>query len=296
MRVTEDSSARYVLGSSALGQIFAALILGGLGMLVAALSVDALTIECDRAKDQCDFASIGVLQGGRSEGTVRLSQVGRWRTESFTQRGSRNSITRKERHELQLVDGRRVEVEPRHRSVMFDDLLPAQFEAFRRSSEPSLRAFALHFGYAGFVIAPLLALALVLLVLAEQKQARFDFATGSFAVTARGLRSGRRSTVGAIRDLVAVETLAMGTQAGTYLALRDGRRATLQAGAPSQALGAALAARLALPLARGDAETIRRAGEASRWLPALGCMLLALSPLVAGIAWWIVNSLWGSLL
>ena len=292
----ENGDSCIALRRRALPQIGAALVMGALGLLVAGVATDAVFIECDRSQDRCTFGSVGVLQGGSSAGTVRLSSVLRWRTDSFTQRGGGNRVLRRERHELEMTAGGRVALEPRFRGVVFDDLLSRRFEAFRRSGAPSFSAFALHVGHAGFVIAVLLALAGVLLVLAQSNEARIDFASGRFVVTARGVRTGRRSITGAISDVIAIETSSSGAHGGLYLALRDGRRVELSGGAPSPALVSMLASRLRLPVAQADAETIRRASTAGFSLRGLGCMLLALAPLGVGIAWWALNTLWGALL
>lgn len=295
MRV-EEGDSYFVIRRGAWPQIGAAVALGASGLLLAAVATDALFMECERSRDRCSFGSVGVLQGGLSEGSVRLSSVVRWRTDSITQHGGGNRVLRRERHDLELTDGGRLALEPRFRSAVFDDLLARQFEAFRRSGDPSFAAFALHVGHAGFVIAVLLALAGVLLVLAESNDASLDFANGRFAVTVRGLRTGRRSITGAIADVIAVETLVSAAHGGLYLALRDGRRVELSSLATSPALASRLASRLRLPVAQAEAETIRRARMTGFSFRGLGCMLLALAPLGVGIAWWVLGMLWGALL
>lgn len=296
MKVVEDSASRYVLGVNALRAVGAGVVLIGLGLLLALVSGDVLRLECDRRKDQCRFESIGLLQGGSTEGSVPLSRVQRFRTQSFAQRSSGNRVYNRERHSFVLVDGSEVPLEPRYRGVMFDDLLAQQFEAFRRSSEPSFSASALHFGHIGFMIPFFVSIGLVLLVLAESKSARFDFERGRFSLRARGLRTGKQSLDGDLGQLSVVETVSAGTRAGLYLTLADGRRARLVAGTPDAQLAQSLAARLRLPIRETDSDTIRRAGASTSSLPALGCMLLALAPLAAGGAWWVLDAIWSALL
>lgn len=282
MRIVEDTPERLVLRSSRRGAYVASAVLFAVAGGLAA-TADALFVACDRGKDRCTFESVGLLQGEHRK-TVTLSEVARWTSGATATRSGTSRVSRRAQHGVVLLDGRRIQAEPRARTVLFDDGVEARFRTFQRGDAPSLELTAVHFGEGGLFVLLCLAIGGVVVMMAQGGELRFDRATGRVRGTVRGIRPGSHDLEAPLDQLEAVETCARGTTVGSYLALRDGRRLRFEAG-PTTQLAALLAQRLQLPMRPVDPAAIVAAGAGRSIVPSIAVLGLSLGPALLALLW-----------
>lgn len=260
-----------------------------LGGVVALLSVDTFHLRCERARDRCTYQSLGVLQGGVHDGTFALSEVDILVDELHERRGATaSSLYYETRHSVWLRDGRQLDLEPRFRDTFIDDGLEERFQGFQARGAATLDVRELHFGFGGITVIACLLLGLVLLVLMRSVTLTLDRRTRTYVFRRRGMVGGFASREGPFSDFVQLEINDKGSYRGVYLAHREGRRYKLAyggVGAEDRAAAHTVAETLGVPLVGTDDATVKAHARGIFPLPALGCMLLALSPIAVPAVW-----------
>jgi hypothetical protein len=247
------------------------------------LCYDRLDLECSRVEDRCTFRSTGVLQGG-FKGQAKLSEIDFLSADGTTTRSSQHRTFTRMRHVFVLKDQRRIPLEPRLRSSLVEDPIHAEFNAFRRGRDTTLSTYAVHFGHIGFFLPTLVAIAGVLVLVAERRSFLFDRNTGRFRIEARGVRFGSSRAEGNLAEIVAIEHVPRGTQIGTYLALLDGRRIRLDVDF-QDTFAREMSERFGLPLQVTTSEAILRSGTANSIVPSLLILFLAFLPVILQAGW-----------
>ncbi|MFK7986709.1 MAG: hypothetical protein AB8I08_11850 [Sandaracinaceae bacterium] len=270
-----------------------------LGVAVGLIGVDTFHLRCERATDRCTYQSLGVLQGGVHDGRFALSEVELMVDELEERRGANAStVYYATRHTAWLRDGRQLNLEPRLRTRFIDDHLPTRFRAFQSRGDATLDIRELHFGFAGIFVIACMLIGLMLLVLARSVTLTLDRRTRSYAFRRRGIVGGFASREGPFSDLVQIEINDKGSYLGVYLAHREGRRYKLLYGGvghEGRSAAQTIAETLGVPLVGTDDATVKAQARGTLPFGALGCMLLAVSPLAVPGIWCVLSWLFTEL-
>lgn len=276
-----------------LGIPFAALV----GAAVVALfTLDVFTLRCDRTTQRCTWSSTALA--GRSSGILDLRSIERLTTDPTWHRGAQvNEVYLRVQHHAVMRDGSTVPLERfRRTSMIGEETLPRRFERFRQRVDRNLAVTEVHFGFGGLVVVVLLMIAGVFGVLARRVTVSVE--QGALTFSRAGVIGGWRSWSGPVEAIRAVE-LNRGSYAGLYLRTEDGDRLKVRYGgvdAETEALAEQLAHAVGRDVTTTTDAEVRKTSRGTNPLPALGCMLLAFSPLAVPCGWGIASSLAAELL